>query len=82
MSLCPDDDMYDVERIFTHDLVATTRKIVHRIEMASFLLGDLTQESIEQQAIRLLCKLAAVREQNTRVSEPSLEQTNRNSRFV
>lgn len=70
-AICPEDDLHDLGTFLSDDIRTERREIVFRFEMASLLVGDLTPESTEQQAMRLLDGLAAVREQDTPVGEPN-----------
>ncbi|KAI9768379.1 MAG: hypothetical protein M1840_004988 [Geoglossum simile] len=62
-AICPKEDMHDLET-FVASVRTERREFVFRLEMASLLVGVLTQESIERQAIRLLRGLTALREQD------------------
>ena len=67
-AVCPEEDMHDLGT-FVASMRTERRELVFRFEVASLLVGDLTQESIEQQAIRLLRGLTVLREQDAPVSE-------------
>ena len=68
-ALRPEEGLHDLDTL-VESLRTERREFISQYEMAYFLTGDLTQETIEHLAIQLLTSMVAMREGKLAVSRP------------